>query len=274
MITYNKKNAITEIFSNMHFSNKIFAFILFKALLSVVLSTKADNTTILIATGEYPPWTSQQIKKNGFVNHVISEAFMRQGYKVDYIYLPWARSYADTESGKYAALSYWACTEKVQPTFYCSDYMHKEAYVFFHEKTLPFPNWETLSDLTGLRIGATRSYTYTKEFWNAYEDRSLNIIINNDDNISFNMLVRGRLDTIVVSSITGLMILNKQFPPEIIQNITFNDRPLVENTAHLLLPKKIKSSLELLKAFNTGLAEIKQDGTYDKYMNNLIMGRY
>ncbi|WP_165773541.1 substrate-binding periplasmic protein [Zooshikella ganghwensis] len=239
-----------------------------------MLSTKADNTTILIATGEYPPWTSHKIKKNGFVNHVISEAFMRKGYKVYYIYLPWARSYTDTENGKYAALSYWACTEKVQPTFYCSDYMHKEAYVFFHEKTFPFPTWETLSDLTGLRIGATRSYTYTKEFWDAYESGSLNIVINNDDNINFNMLVQSRLDTIVVSTITGLMILNKRFPPKVIQNITFNSRPLVENTAHLLFPKKNKSSLDLLKIFNTGLTEIKQDGIYDKYMDDLIMGGY
>ncbi|RDH42349.1 substrate-binding periplasmic protein [Zooshikella ganghwensis] len=238
------------------------------------ISSYAENNNIIIATGEYPPWTSEASKGNGFVNHIITEAFKSQGYMVYYNFLPWARSYNDTENGQFAALSYWACKEKTQKTFYCSDAMHTESYVFFHEKTIPFPDWTELVDLKGLRIGATRSYTYTKEFWQAHESKMLDIIINNDDEASFKMMLRGRLDAVVVSSITGFLILNTKFSPVIAQTITFNKKPLVENTAHLLFPKSRKDSQLLLKVFNKGLSKIKENGTYDQYFDGLITGKY
>ncbi|MGI0117042.1 substrate-binding periplasmic protein [Zooshikella sp. RANM57] len=246
--------------------------IIFLSLVSVA-TFSAESKNLIIATGDYPPWTSEESKGNGFVNHVITAAFARQGYMVYYHFLPWARSYSDTERGEFSALSYWACSEKVQRSFYCSDPMHTESYVFFHEKTKAFPNWQKLSDLKTLRIGATRGYTYTKAFWQAHQDKTLNIIVNNDDETSFRMLLKGRLDTVIVSSITGFLILNTKFSPTIAQTITFN-KPLVENTAHLLFPKSKKNSQRILKEFNQGLSIIKEDGTYDHYFDDLITGKY
>ncbi|MBU2714050.1 substrate-binding periplasmic protein [Zooshikella harenae] len=234
----------------------------------------AERKNLLIATGDFPPWTSEASKGQGFVNHVITAAFARQGYTVYYHFLPWARSYSDTERGEFSALSYWACSEKTQKTFYCSDPMHTESYVFFHKKTKAFPNWQKLSDLKALQIGATRGYTYTKEFWKAHKNNTLNIIVNNNDETSFKMLLKGRIDTVIVSSITGFLILNTKFNPIIAQTITFNSKPLVDNTAHLLFPKDRKNSQHLLKEFNQGLLKIKEDGTYEKYFDDLITGKY
>ncbi|MBU2712062.1 substrate-binding periplasmic protein [Zooshikella harenae] len=247
--------------------------ITFLSLVSVVTFC-AERKNLLIATGDYPPWTSEVSRGQGFVNHVITEAFAHRGFTVYYHFLPWARSYGDTERGKFSALSYWACSKKTQKTFYCSDPMHTESYVFFHEKNIHFPKWKKLSDLKAFRIGATRGYTYTKAFWQAYKNKTLDIIVNNDDETSFKMLLKGRLDAVAVSSITGLLILNQKFGYKIANTITFNSKPIVENTAHLLFPKSRKESLHLLKVFNQGLMKIKEDGTYDQYFDDLIMGKY
>ena len=71
----------------------------------IVYSASAEEI-ITIATLEYSPWTGKNLKFNGFVNHVITEAFQRGGYSVKFTYLPWKRGVIETKNGKYSALSY------------------------------------------------------------------------------------------------------------------------------------------------------------------------
>ena len=63
--------------------------------------------TVRIASGEYAPWTSKNIKGAGFTNHVISEAFARVGYRVEFEYYPWKRAFKSAKTGeKFHATSY------------------------------------------------------------------------------------------------------------------------------------------------------------------------
>ncbi|WP_141215636.1 hypothetical protein [Hahella sp. CCB-MM4] len=59
---------------------------------SAASSDPANIETISIATGEYPPWTSQQLPFEGIVSHVVTESFREAGIRVEYHYYPWARS--------------------------------------------------------------------------------------------------------------------------------------------------------------------------------------
>ena len=73
---------------------------------SFFVSNASAEEIITVATLEYHPWTGKNLKFNGFVNHVITEAFQRKGYSVKYTYLPWKRAVTETKNGKYSALSY------------------------------------------------------------------------------------------------------------------------------------------------------------------------
>jgi polar amino acid transport system substrate-binding protein len=73
---------------------------------NLIVDSASAEEKITIATLEYSPWTGKNLKSNGFVNHVITEAFQRGGYTVKFTYLPWKRGLTETENGKYAALSY------------------------------------------------------------------------------------------------------------------------------------------------------------------------
>lgn len=46
---------------------------------SLVVYNASAEEIITIATLEYHPWTGKNLKFNGFVNHVITEAFLRGG---------------------------------------------------------------------------------------------------------------------------------------------------------------------------------------------------
>ncbi|MBU2713444.1 substrate-binding periplasmic protein [Zooshikella harenae] len=235
---------------------------------------ESENKVLQIVSGEYPPWASKDSKKGGFANHIISEVFSREGYFVEYTYLPWARTYSEAKKGSYDATSLWYPSKEREKLFYYSNSIGKEDVVFFHLKTTNFDQWESFEDLKKYRIGATRGYTYTAEFWDAEKDKKLNIIVNNSDEINFNMLLRGRVDLFLSSAVSGYAILYKNFSLEQVQVVTYNYKPLFSNTNHLLFPRKKMNSKKILKLFNEGLQALIDEGAYNNYYDMLLKGYY
>ena len=136
---------------------------------------------IAVATLEYAPWTGKDLKFNGFVNHVITEAFRHQGYSVKFSYMPWKRAVIETKNGNYSALSYVYLSKDREKEFYLSDPISAEKLVLFHLQSNPIKNWQTLDDLKDYKFGATRGYTYTKEFWQAVESKRLRVDVTDSD---------------------------------------------------------------------------------------------
>ncbi len=229
---------------------------------------------ILIATLEYAPFTGKNLKFNGFVNHVIAEAFKRKGHGVEFAYLPWKRAVTETKSGHYSALSYVYLSKDREKEFYLSDPISDEKIVFFHLKSNPIQDWQTLADLENYTIGATRGYTYTHEFWQAVESKQLKVEITDSDKQNFKKLFAGRIDLFPSALANGYSFLRKEFPLSKFRLITYHPKPLSETTGHLAFSRNRKNSKNLQQLFNQGLAELKQEGLYDKLVRNLLDGKY
>jgi len=229
---------------------------------------------ITIATLEYSPWTGKNLKDNGFVNHVIAEAFNRKGYAVTYTYLPWKRAVTESRSGNYSALSYVYWSKDWEKDFYLSDPISEEKIVFFHLKSDPIKAWKTLDDLKDYKFGATRGYTYTKEFWRAAESKRLNVEVTTTDKQNFQKLLTGRIDIFPSGLVNGYSILHKEFDASESDRIAYDANPLSETTGHLAFPRSRKNSESLLRIFNQGLIELKQEGLYDQFRKDLLAGKY
>jgi polar amino acid transport system substrate-binding protein len=239
----------------------------------IVYSASAEEI-ITIATLEYSPWTGKNLKYNGFVNHVITEAFKRSGYTVEYSYLPWQRAVTETKSGKYSALSYVYWSKDREKEFYLSDPINEEKIVLFHLKSNPIRDWKTLDDLKNYKFGATRGYTYTKEFWEAAESKRLEVDVTDTDKQNFKKLLDGRIDIFPSGLVNGLAILHKEFDVSESDLISFHPKPLSQTTGHLAFPRSRKDSENLLQIFNQGLAQLKKEGLYKKFMDDLLAGKY
>ncbi len=229
---------------------------------------------ISISTGEYSPFTGKTLKHNGFVNHVITEAFKREGYIVKYKYYPWKRSYEQAKNGISHATSYWYKSKEREKDCYYSDSISIEKLVFFHLKSNPMKDWHTLEDLKNYKIGATRGYTYIKEFWDAAKSKKLSVQVTNTDKQNIEKLLIGRIDIFPVGLVVGYNIIQKEFDASISHLITFHPKPLSETTGHMLFSRSRKDSEKLLRIFNQGLAKLKKEGSYDKFMDDLLAGKY
>jgi len=209
--------------------------------LPAVNSASAEQP-ITIATLEYHPWTGRKLKFDGFVNHVIAEAFRRGGYAVEYSYLPWKRAVKATKDGEFSALSYVYFSKDREKEFFLSDPISAEKIVLFHLKANPIKDWTTIDDLKIYRIGATRGYTYTREFWQAAESKRLVVDLTDNDRQNFKKLLAGRIDIFPSGLVNGYNILQKEFKSGRSQLLTYHPKPLSSTTGHLAFTRSRQDS--------------------------------
>jgi len=241
---------------------------------SLAAHSASAEQIVTIATLEYHPWTGKNLKFNGFVNHVITEAFRRGGYTVKYTYLPWKRGVRETKNGQFSALSYVYFSKDREKEFFLSDPISVEKIVFFHLKSNPIGDWKTLDDLKKYKFGATRGYTYTREFWQAAESKRLNVDVTDNDMQNFKKLFVGRIDIFPSGLVNGYRILQKEFNPGKSQLLTYHLKPLSNTTGHLAFTRSRQDSGNLLQVFNHGLAKLKAEGLYDQFKADLLQGKY
>lgn len=227
-----------------------------------------------IATGEWPPYTSANLPYEGFVNHVIRSAFAQMNVSVEFVYLPWARVYESTKKGDYAATSYWYRDPKHQPHFLLSEALTKEKVVFFRRKSQRPQHWQDLQDFNDLKIGLSRSYTYTETLWAYAEANPGRISIVNTDTQNIKMLLLGRIDLFPVQELVGWNLVHNLFAPEQANLIETLHPPLSVKTGHLLFPKVNPDSHKWRDLFNQGVEKLKAQGLLEQYREDLILGLY
>lgn len=241
--------------------------------LGLLTSFSLQARTVTIATGEYPPWTSQHLRNGGFVNDVIARAFKQQGIDTKFVYLPWKQARLATRAGNYDATSFWFHSAEHGQYFLESQPVMQAKTVFFHLRSKNIPNWSKLSDLSQYTIGATRGYTYTEDFWNASKTGELHVQEVHSDEINLQKLIAGQIDLYPTGELVGWMMINHRFP-SVKYQITFLPKPLVITTGYLLFPKAKPESESLMETFNKGLAALTADGTIQSLRNILMAGGY
>lgn len=249
------------------------ALLLFLLTLSLRVTVAAE--TIRISSGEFAPWTSEELRHAGLTNHLISEAFKLVGYEVEFSFFPWDQAYdVAKDANSFQATSYWYLSDHHDKDYYASDPLQVDRTVFFHQIDSSLENWNTLDDLKGLRIGATRGYTYTPEFWEAEASGLLDIQIADTDEINFEKLVNGEIDLFPTELLTGKQLLYRTYSPQIVDFIGYHRKPLSAPTGHLLISKQLENGEELLVQFNQGLAKLIESGRNIRFQQNMIEGKY
>ena len=236
----------------------------------------AADPPIVIATGEYVPWTTERSTHGGFVNRVIREAFSRKGISVEFRYLPWKRVYEESRAGNYQATSFWFDAGEYHEDFLFSQPISQHRELLFHLASKPLPQWKTIADLSAFSFGATRGYTYTQEFWSAIESGRIKAEVASNDESNLRKLLAGRIDVFPLDEVTAWRMLSdsRKFPAWNKDLLRADPVPLHETTGHLLFPIKGPQSMRLQHLFDAGLAEMKKDGTFNHYKDDMFKEIY
>lgn len=229
---------------------------------------------IKIAVGEWPPYISQNKKHNGVVTHIIQDIFSSIGIESTIHFLPWSRAYNDTSKGDFDASAIWMHKEEREEYFIYSDKVLTEEFVFFHKNTLDF-DWDSISNLRKFSIGGIYGYSYGPRIDQAIKNKTIRLALQvTTPEQNFKMLLHDRIQLFPFELNVGHSILKDQFSTQEKKEITYHPKPFLQNYSFVLFPKALKGSRNLVLRFNKRLNEIKANGEYDIYFQNLKKGVY
>nr|WP_284676502.1 transporter substrate-binding domain-containing protein [Vibrio sinus] len=236
-------------------------WLLFVFLTSVTVQSYGQ--TIVATIGEYPPYTSKTDPNARLAEEIVIAAYESSGYQVKLRRVPWKRAMEEAKAGKVDISFGWFKTEEREKHFYYSDPLYPIEEVFFYHKDSNF-TWSDMSDLENYNIGATLGYSHEGVLRGA----GLTVDVAKTDALAIQKVFRRRVDATPIDAHVGYYIL-AEFPQEVRDVITHNDKPLLRNHQYVIAGKvKGEYSANLIEQFNTGLQTIRDNGTFDKILSN------
>lgn len=228
---------------------------------------------IKIATTEYAPYTSSEMEHYGYINHIISQAFLETGVVVEFVSMPWDEAVEATLNGEFDALSYGNFVRARGEKFWHSDPITAENLVFYASAQSGIKSWSNFEALKSKKMGVTAGYLYNNELAAYIEDSPLVTSYATDlDNL--NALVSGDIDLFPIDDLTGWYLLQRDFTEEQRQAV-MPIQPFISTvTTHLLVAKGRRDDRLLIELFNKGLEELTLDGKLTRFKRLLKEGFY
>jgi len=233
--------------------------LLFCLLFSPGSKSFAQMREIVLATGEWSPYTSASLEEFGVFTKIVSAVFKELGLQPVYKFMPWKRAEKMVEMGEVFAAFPYVVTEERQKKF---DYSERVAFstgrLFYYQKRfsekIPF---RTLKDLKPYKVGGVRGYWYESIFKKAQLDT---YFVNSEKQIIM-MLHMNRVDVVPMDELVGWQLI-RQLYPEDVQFFSTLEKPLNQNSLHLLISRKYENASTLTKQFNAALQRIREKGVH------------
>ncbi len=217
------------------------------------------GTTLVIATGELPPYVSEN-QKESFLTEVFQEVAREMGVTFEFRFMPWKRCELAVEKLEaWGTIPYVRTPERERKFDFSEKLFERQAKFFYYspsgtQKQIPYAE---LSDLKAYNIGGVRGYYY--EQW--LVEAGLHVEFVTTDEQNFRMLKAGRVDLIPSDEVVGLHLLRNRFPLEAGNFFTIS-KPLDASGDYLMTSKQYPDTQKLLAKFNSALKKIKGNGVY------------
>ena len=229
-------------------------------LFSIFLGTSslADEKKITAVTEPWLPYMGPKLIDKGFLPQVLEAAFSRVGYSVEVEFKAWEDALNDVKTGKKDILcgAYYAA-EREQYLAYSQPIAEAQDVLFM--KANKKISYTQLSDLKPYKIGVVSGAVHGKEF-DAANFLIKEAVSQRDQNIR--KLLVDKIDLMAGPRDVINYIVKRDFPL-FVDKIVVVDPPLSTNKIYFCFSKKVDGYQNLLAAFSEGLAQIKNDGTYE-----------
>lgn len=249
-------------------SNHVYLLAVVLHVLVFVCPAMADGHPVVLTTGEWPPFYSENLPHGGIGNRIVAESFAKTGIKVDFRYQPWIRALQTARYGPASGSAGWLRMPEREKHFLYSDSLFTSRRVFFHLRDVSF-DWETLADVKDLRIAVTLGSADEFPFDEVMASGSGKVDLAQSYASGMKKLAAGRVDVYACNLDVGLYVLQNQVTPEEAALITHHPRSIFEETNHLILSRRVLGAHVLMARFNAGLRLLKETGRHDWILNDL-----
>ena len=231
------------------------------------------QTVLTFMSGERPPYVGPTLPEGGYVAEVVTEVFKRAGYQTRLQYSSWARARLQAQQGEGTGM---ICSDADSTSAASAEFVYSARFYggttgLLKKHALPLRYTpEQVSQPASLfktlapyRIGAVRDGVSLPAFDNA---TYLNKEMAASDLKNLDALEQDRVQLALIDKYTAAELMIGQ-RPHLIGQLEFMQPPLANSSFYLAFSIKQKNHLQLLKAFNDGLEQIRRDGTLEKIMS-------
>lgn len=239
------------------------------SLLYVLLSATANihAETVSIASGEWPPYVSEDLNNEGVVSDIIRSAYASVGLEVDFLYFPWNRSFNLTRRGVHHATPVWAKNpEREQQFLFTPSPVARQVVAFYYHVDNPV-TWEQIWSMDydqAPKIGATLGYHYSPKFTDYDNNNLFRLRRSPSDEDNFRLLLNKEIDVFPINLTVGQEMVKKNFTQQQQQQLAILPQALQVTDLFLMFSKKNPDSERFSQLFEQGLQNIRADGTMDK----------
>jgi polar amino acid transport system substrate-binding protein len=235
------------------------------------MTVSASATTIHVVTGNhYPPFTDENLPGGGMITEIVEMAFKKVGYQAQIAFRPWKRGYEETKKGVFVATFPYIKTEERLKDFYYSQPITTVYTRVFVVKDSPI---RELQDLTGRRICVPLGYGVAEKFHEMLKQGLFNAEATPVDlEGCLRMMLSGRKDFFIINEINGWATIRETFNTT--EHFRTLDATFKEETHHLIVSKTTADGAHLIKTFERGLDQLREDGTLEiilkRHMKDLL----
>lgn len=225
-------------------------------ILLISAHARADNITLV--TGEWTPYTSQNLEGNGFITEIISEVFKEMGGRAEYKFYPWRRCYHLVKKGRVWGGFPYSYTEDRAKEVMFSDDVGESKTVFFYYKKKKEYAYETLDSLKPFKIGGIVGYFYEE----AFKKAGLQVDYAPDELSAISKLAAGRMELLPLNELVGWYFIRKSFSDKM-GDFGKLEKAYSTDQLKVIVSKEYPGSSELLEQFNKTLKIVKSGDRYE-----------
>lgn len=229
----------------------------------------AGKRTIVLATVGWEPMFGENLPKGGFYTEITRQAFQRVGYGLEVKFVPWKRALESARQGNYDGLLGAYYNDERAQDFDYSELVYVDEQVFFGRNGEQPATYQSLRDLVPYEIGVTRGLAYVNEL--KKEEPSLKIREVTDTEQNLTKLMKKRIDLFPAGKVYILHMLQTKYP-DWRDQIQIVSPPLKTEGLYNPISKKVPDHQTIVADFNRGLQMIKDDGAFEKILNEYGFG--
>ncbi len=225
-----------------------------------VNGTALASDSVVFACNEFPPYKMENSESGlpGFDVEFLEEVFKRAGIDLIITYMPWNRALNEARYGRVAGVCSCSSTKEREEYLYFSDPLGKASSGLFSLTENDFSEVSRVEEIGDKFVGVIKGYNIVE---NLHSAKIKNIVELTDETQGLMMLLRGRIDFYYSYAAPTRFYLKQQ---NITSKVTYHE--IAYGNYYSCLSKNTDGAEDLLKIFNAGLQQIKNDGTYDKIL--------
>lgn len=227
-------------------------------------ATPVQAREIVLCTMNWEPYYGKDMPRGGFFTELVRTAFERAGHSVTVEFMPWPRAMLEVKQGDRDVLlgAYWS-KERAE-TYIASDSIYTDRTGLVAHESLGVQEFDSLRELTDYTIGVGRGFAVSDEFDDAdYLDKDF----EETQILNLRKLFADRVDMVAGSFVSIRYFANKEDMD--VSALEFLEPPLQEQSLHIMVSRSIPDSEELLADFHEGLEAIREDGTYERILEEM-----